>query len=234
MKDQLKTKTNITSKYKIRFVAILLLALFNIKNADSQLRSTNPEHIIIPKGYQVLAEKKGDLDKDGIPELVIVFNTPKEIDFGTERQIWIYKKVGMAWKLWHKSTGAVLPSQHGGMMGDPFDGIEIDHGVLVIDHWGGSAIKWFYTHRYRYQNNNFYLIGTYIRWGRLPDELNTFDYNLSTGEIIANIDKNLEGDTPIEAQSITFYNKPKTLVLMDGFKTGENEVKVPKNESFYY
>lgn len=211
------------------FMALLCI------NAFAQPLTKEHENISIPKGYTILAEQKGDLDKDGIPELVIVFNTPKQVELGTERQIWIYKRKAGKWAVWHKSTGAVLSSQHGGMMGDPFDGLEIDHGVIVIRHFGGSADKWFYVHRYRYQKNNWYLIGTNITFGRPPDQMSSYDYNLSTGKVVANIDKNNEGDNSTKSETLTYFNKTQKPVLMDGIKTGENEVKVPrKHESFYF
>ena len=96
------------------------------------------EIILTPKSFKVLDETKGDLDKDGVFEKVIVYDTEKETDLGTERQIFIYKKTNDKWKLWKKSVGAILPSQHGGMMGDPFERISIERNCIVINHFGGS------------------------------------------------------------------------------------------------
>jgi len=158
---------------------------------------------------------------------------------GTERQLWIYKQDGKAWKLWHKSIGAILPSEHGGMMGDPFDGIEIEYGCIVVYHFGGSGQKWHYTHRYRYQNNNWYLIGATINFGRLCDYLSNYDYNVLTGKVIGAIDSSKCDDSGKELSSkldnITFFHKPVKPIVMDGFNVGDNEVKVPGGrESFYY
>ena len=55
-----------------------------------------------PKSFKIIEEIEGDLDKDGISEKVIVHDTEKEIDLGTERQIYIYKKKKNNWELWEK------------------------------------------------------------------------------------------------------------------------------------
>ena len=52
------------------------------------------------KSFKILEEIEGDLDKDGVSEKVIVYDTEKETDFGTERQIYIYKKNNDKWELW--------------------------------------------------------------------------------------------------------------------------------------
>ncbi len=57
------------------------------------------EKIQIPKSFKVLNETEGDLNKDGVSEKVIVYDTEKETDFGTERQIYIYKKNDNKWVL---------------------------------------------------------------------------------------------------------------------------------------
>jgi hypothetical protein len=196
--------------------------------------------IAIPAGFKKLMEAKGDLDKDGIAELVVVFDTPKKVELGTERQLWIYKQNGLVWKLWHKCIGPVLSSEHGGMMGDPFVSVEIKHGCIEIYHFGGDADKWQYTHRYRYQNNNWYLIGAKIIFGRLCLQLSNYDYNLSTGkiEVIINTQKcddNNEKVLSSKDEHFTLIRKPAKPILMDGIDIGENEVKLPGNhESFYF
>ncbi len=195
--------------------------------------------VAVPSGFQKLSEAKGDLDKDGIAELVVVFNTPKKGEFGTERQLWIYKQKGADWKVWHKSIGPVLSSKHGGMMGDPFVSVKIIHGCIEVYHFGGDAEKWQYTHLYRYQHNNWYLIGVTII-NSSCSKVENYDYNLSTGKIYVSIDKgNCIDDNKknINAndENFTLIRKPESPLLMDGFNTGDNEVKLPgEHDSFYF
>lgn len=44
------------------------------------------------------------------------------------------------------------------MMGDPFEKMTIDNGILIIDHFGGGW-KWKIIDKYRFQENEFILIG---------------------------------------------------------------------------
>src|SRR5215213_9566840 len=85
-----------------------------------------------PKGFEKIAEKAGDLDKDGIAEKVIVYNTTDSGEGGIVRELQILKQSANKWSVWQKSRAAVLKSQEGGMMGDPFQELEIERGILII------------------------------------------------------------------------------------------------------
>lgn len=198
------------------------------------------DSIPVPAGMTQLAQATGDLDKDGQPERVIVYDTKKQSDMGTERQVHIFKSAGSAWTLWHRSTGPVLPSDHGGMMGDPFQDLKIQNGCIVIDHFGGSRDKWAYTHRYRFQSGDWYLIGATVRFGAPCETWKDYDYNLSTGTVNATSETEVcddEGNNQRTDKTApySFNKKPATLPRMDGFYPGDNEVKIPgKEDSFYY
>ncbi len=69
------------------------------------------------------------------------------------------------------------------MMGDPFEGIEIKNNVLLISHFGGSSWKWTNVDKYRFQNNQFELIGYTSNFGKLCEYWANFDFNISTGKI---------------------------------------------------
>lgn len=214
-------------------IAILVLILFSFSFCQSQ-ESKNSQIIQTPQGFKILDEKKGDLDNDGIPEKVIVYDTEKETDMGTERQLYIYKKNNAKWELWRKSVGAILPSQHGGMMGDPFEGISIDRNSIVVNHSGGSRQRWYYTHRFRFQNDSFQLIGATVNFGSPCDYFFNFDYNLSTGKIIyeeetADCEKE---KSKIERKELKI--KLETLPIMDGFYPGNNKLTFPNSETAVY
>ena len=108
---------------------------------------------------EIIQEITGDLDKDGISEKVIVFETNRRQELGTERDLEIYKMEDGQWKLWFQSSKAIMKSLEGGTLGDPFQGIAIKNGLLLIEHYGGSNLRWSYTHKYRFQNKIFSLIG---------------------------------------------------------------------------
>ena len=76
---------------------ILVVFIFSCMSCKSQ-EIKNFKIIKTPKSFKILEEIEGDLDKDGVSEKVIVYDTEKETDLGTERQIFIYKKTNDKWK----------------------------------------------------------------------------------------------------------------------------------------
>lgn len=211
----------------------LVLFIFSFMFCRSQ-ENIKTEIIQTPKYFKILDEKDGDLDKEGVFEKVIVYDTEKETDMGTERHIYIYKKKQGKWELWKKSVCAILASQHGGMMGEPFEGISIERNCIVINHSGGARQRWHYTHRFRYQNNSFQLIGATVNFGSPCNNFFNFDYNLSNGKIIYKEEtSNCENEgSKIENKEIT--RKLETLPTMDNFYPGNNKFTFPNSQTTVY
>jgi len=163
----------------------VLIMIFILISILTMVHFTNGPKLPIPKNYSIVDYVLGDLDKDLIPELVVVYNTEreKEID-GIIRELIIYKLKNNKWKEWKKSDQAVLGNQAGGMMGDPFQELKIKKGILIIKHRGGTSWIWDYTDKYRFQDGAFYLIGYTEISGKEGEDWQTVDYNLSTGKII--------------------------------------------------
>lgn len=141
------------------------------------------QNILTPKGFEVLAEKVGDLNKDGIDEKVIVYNTNDTTEDGIVRELQIFRLINNEWILWKKSRNAIKKSQEGEMIGDPFVAIDIVKGLLVIHFDGGSSWKWNYTDKYRFQNGEFELIGYTGIYGKLCEYWEDVDFNIVTGKI---------------------------------------------------
>ena len=122
-----------------------------------------------------------------------------------------------------------MRSKDGGMMDDPYGGIKTERGCLVIYHGGGSSWKWSYTHRYRFQNEAFELIGATIIHGKLGVEWNEYDYNLSTGKIIHTVEKEYyEGDEWVsDICTNEFYSKVNPKPNLSSFQPGTLQVKIP-------
>ncbi|WP_260260718.1 hypothetical protein [Vibrio intestinalis] len=184
----------------------------------------------------VLEEVYGDLDRDGIDEKVVILDSGLMGDFGTLRSILIYKNTDDGWQLMHYSDKAVLPSLHGGIMGDPFNGLSIERGALVIRHFGGSMQKWNYVHRFRLEENQWRLIGATINYGILQCEYFEFDYNLLTGNAIYKdvLTGCREGEEASTKRTQLHIDKP-TQHNMDSFYPGGNEIYLPKlDKTIYY
>lgn len=224
----------------MKLIKVVLLSMswgfVTAASAGSITVKTAVGEVRVPADYTLLAQTKGDLDRDGQAEWVSVWDTGVEGELGTAREVRIYRKAQQQWALWHRSQGAVLSSQHGGMMGDPFVGIEIKNQALVIDHFGGSRHKWSYTHRYRWQQGDWYLIGATVNFGAVCEELSRYDYNLSTGAVKVQIteDECEEGVVGRE-QRYAYQLKRSGLPKMAGFYPGDNKLALPnKALGFYY
>lgn len=190
----------------------------------------------IPVGPEVIAEVEGDLDKDGIAEKVVVLNTNDTTDFGIVREIKLFKQSEKKWTLWRSSKNAILKSEEGGMMGDPFAGIDIKDGILLISHFGGSSWKWSYTDKYRFQNNEFQLIGYSSIHGKVCELWTSFDFNLSTGKIIyetAFEDCENQDQVDSKREEETFYQKGVIIGMND---RNQQKVKIitPKYKQELY
>ena len=172
------------------------------------------QSFLIPKNYSILDTIKGDLNNDGIDELVVAYNTEKEKEDNFEsvlRELIIYKKEKNDWAVWIKSKDALYGSRDGGMMGDPFEGIEIEKGILLISQNGGSSWKWGHTDKYRYQNGKFYLIGYLSNYGKTCEYWTEVDFNLSTGKMVVKKEyescENDDKQKVYKRENEAFYNK---------------------------
>jgi hypothetical protein len=151
----------------------------------------------IPPSYDTLSMRSGDMNKDGIPDIAIVLKpsienlTDSVFDPDSfPRIILVLIKEKDEYRLAAASASAILCANCGGIFGDPFSEIAVSKGLLVIDHNGGSNWRWEVTHKYRYQQNDMYLVGNTNRsyWNvQMCEKINEFagteyrDENLITG-----------------------------------------------------
>jgi len=186
----------------------------------------------------MLEQVLGDLDGDGINEEVIVWNTSEVTDFGNVREIQIGKLNDGAFEAWISSNQAILKSGEGGMMGDPFVGVKIENGILLIEHFGGSRWRWSYTDKYRYQNGEMVLIGHTSKSGAHCEYWENFDFNLSTGQINywkekLPCDDASEVETGEVVEKETFFEKGVKRTLQNR-KANEFKITSPKLEATLY
>lgn len=194
----------------------------------------------IPEGYTILGDALGDLDGDGLDERAIVFNTERNGDMGKERELRIYVDQSGVWSLWHTSVGPVLSSESGGLLGDPFESIEINGGNLIINHYGGSSDRWSYLHEYRYADQNWSLVAATMLYYRTCEYSETYTYDLLKrsgfhsyqSETCNTNGETIKREMDIE-ESLTINAKEKR-PSMDGFKPGETKAKIQGDQEHYY
>lgn len=116
----------------------------------------------VPEGYSITDTSSGDLNLDCHPDLIMILTChdervaedcmlrPMLIYLGTEEN---------QLKLAERNDRAVLCTQCGGMMGDPFAGLSIKCGTFTIEHNSGTASRWATqtTFRYSPDDSQWYL-----------------------------------------------------------------------------
>ena len=207
---------------------------------DTLLEQVYMANVEIPAGYTILDEAIGDLDGDGIDEKAIVFNTEREAEMGTERELRIYVDKNGVWSLWHTCVGPILSSESGGLLGDPFESLEIIGGNLVISHFGGSSDRWSYLHEFHYSDQNWFLVAATLIAYRLCEYSETYTYDLMKGTGFHSYQSeecNGNGETIRKEMDIEEYltvdakeKKPN----MDHFQPGQTKANVRGNQEHYY
>lgn len=152
---------------------------------DTEITLTSADNLseFTPKWWRIIGQADGDLNGDGIADKAIVYNTPINDEEFEARCLAIYKKENGKWKLWLQTFAPLLSSGGGGMMGDPFDGISIEDGCIIINHFGGSSEKWSQQHSYKYVNDNWHLVHISTSDGNACHG-HSMQYNLLTGDIL--------------------------------------------------
>lgn len=183
-----------------KFFVYLLLAVILVmavtafgseKISESPILVKQGESInaFIPKGWKLIRETSGDLNKDGLEDIAGVIELDKAYEKNLEgappRILFIAFKEKGAYHLSIQTDKAILRSDMGGVFGDPFDNISVNRGSILITFYGGSNYRWGQVYRFRFQNNEWYLIGAtiYYRFTGTGEESNE-DYNLLTGKMI--------------------------------------------------
>ncbi|HYF81528.1 MAG TPA: hypothetical protein VEB00_00665 [Clostridia bacterium] len=188
---------------------------------DSDISSFIPEGWHILNGYGE-SKVEGDLNKDGISDVAVVVEGISTSEEAAPRMLIIaLGNEDKSYSLSIKAEKTILRADEGGVMGDPFMGLEIDRGSLLINHYGGSAWRWSNTYRFRFQDDGWYLIGATKDWfhavssaGRLYE-----DFNLLTGDYIR-IETDENG---VEKEVKSNRGKKELVNLIDFDTNGERQ-----------
>ncbi|MCJ7933616.1 MAG: hypothetical protein MUW56_08250 [Chryseobacterium sp.] len=221
------------------FVTSLLITLSYAQNL---------KHFTIPEGYTKIAESKGDLDKDGKDEVVIILDTDKKAsenksfskDNDYNRVLYILKNDTGQLKIWKENTSLLFSSGTGFYSEDSSPPeISIKNNALTITQVfnTNSRHTQLYKHTFRFQNGNFYLMGSHDHFEDTCDFSFLNEINFSTGKVI--IDKeysSCDEDAKIPERSHKeFIHTFKPLIKMNDFKIGAHTFRIPcSNEDFIF
>lgn len=214
---------------------------FNQDQADAtEVSLGGLPQVEIPGYYDILSEAIGDLDGDGIAEKAIAFNTAREGDMGFERELRIYSEHDGLWSLWHTAVGPILASESGGVMGDPFEKVEIRKGQLEIFHFGGSADKWSYSHTFEHSDGNWLLAAATLSFFRNCDYSETYTYDLNNGTGYHSkhtetcTDNGEKIESILELEEVLSLDKDRPAPLLEDFIPGGTKVILLNSDDPYY
>jgi hypothetical protein len=204
----------------------------------------------IPAGYKKIVEVKGDLDKDGKAETVIVYNSNKrnyeDFNRGFQREIFILKNENGKLKIWKKNSTAILGSKTGfSPEYNTLPEVIIKNGAIIISqsyntnsrHTYTYTYTYTYKHTYRFQNNDFHLIGSVIKFDDTCQFNRFSEVNFSTKKVIVDDQYYpcFEDDKePLEKDFHKEFNYNwEAPIKMDNFTPGETVIKIPNSDQYF-
>lgn len=209
--------------------SILLLLLAFSLNVNSQQKTIVEKHdtfnkkinisneklkSFIPKGYEAIAEKKGNLNLDKTEDCILVIRktteeTTSNMDEGKPDKRIVLLLLGQkdgSYKLAYKNQNVSDCIDCGGVFGDPFSGISIKNGYFSIEHKiaGGHHWEQIITFKFNKTKNNWYLYKDHF----INYVLNTSN-DPNAEALIADVDKlkTVKDFGEISFQKFNIYSK---------------------------
>jgi len=212
------------------------LFLISASAISQNLPDFNP-----PKNYKMVAETKGDLDKDGIDEQVYVFDTDKtDGKNGLKRILYICKKLSGKMKLWKSNSNILRSNKDCGFCIDAGVNlsVQIKNNTLIIEQSFNHNSRHFSTWKniYRYQNGDWFVIGsTYNDYDTCDFDFK-YDVNFSTKQVeVAYTYGDCDENKKIPKDTFHHFKYPFTAIpKMDGFTPGQTELKIPSSSKYFY
>lgn len=168
-----------------------------VAETSEELEECFPKSDFVPEGWKIIAEEKGDLNKDGKPDLVLVIqNTDSknvikdefsEIDSNPRTLLILFAGDEKNCYTLNTESKTFIIAHTLSNMEDPFEGIEISKGTLRTKFIQFATIgTWFtsnHTYVWRFQDDEFKLIGaSSTEFHRGSGEASDVSVNFSTGK----------------------------------------------------
>ena len=168
------------------------------------------------KFNKIVKKVKGDLNKDGKEDLVTITQDEAGKEGTYKLDIYFAQPDGKM-KLIVSSTKAIEPGKTAAIDGKELGDVTITNGVLSIYE---QLLRGNYTHKFRYQNGNFELIGYTDILSDGQGQMTTIDFNLSTGTRIELVER-YDTDKVISKQSKKVMIRP--LPRLQDFEPYQND-----------
>ncbi len=142
----------------LKKTTIILTCLLCINISFGQYKNLER---FIPPDFTILDSASGDINKDGIKDLVLILkNNFEKFNYDTTRPLLLLQgNNNRQFKLISRNDNVVLCLGCGGVFGDPYQGITVKKGFFSIEHYGGSGWRWtrIITFKYNSAKKQFYL-----------------------------------------------------------------------------
>lgn len=162
------------TNYMMKQILVILLIVLQV-NSFAQADTTQFNF-----NYTVL-EVTGDLNKDNLPDKVVVAQDTLSETAPYQLQIFFKEKDGN-YKRVTASTKIIEPQypegRGGYITGNGFGDVTIRNGILSINF---QLLRGHFEHKFRFRNGSFELIGFSMVNANGIGEMTTIDFNLSTG-----------------------------------------------------
>lgn len=134
---------------------ILLTA--SIAGAQDGLAIPDAAKAFVAAGTRPLAFEVADLNRDGRPDAILVVEAEKDDPESDGRPRTLLILAGQAdgtFREAARNATIVYCSECGGMMGDPFNGVDVGPGTFTVTNAGGSSWRWGVSYRFNYSRRD--------------------------------------------------------------------------------
>ena len=143
-------------------LATLLLAAGPAALADEVLGpEALPQELrpFVETGTKAIRLAKADLDRDGREDAILVLERLAQTsEDGLEEHqrplLVVIRQADGRMRVAKRNDRLVMCSGCGGVMGDPFQGIEAGPGTFTVSHYGGSAWRWTEDYRFNWSRKD--------------------------------------------------------------------------------
>jgi hypothetical protein len=141
-------------KPNLMFHLVLLSSLISSVSfaADAIKASTIPKAVktFIDEGSNAIEVKSADLNGDGLDDYLVV----TENKDGDRSLLIISTQSDGKFKLEKRSDAVVMCKSCGGVLGDPFSGVQLKLKSFTVNHSGGSADRWANSFTFNYSRRD--------------------------------------------------------------------------------
>ena len=136
---------------------------------NAEVTSAKNWDLLIPDGFVLLDKASGDINNDGIEDMILAVKSQQEKDeelIGEEaperKLILLLKDSEGNYSVAAENSNAILRKNMGGAgSDDPYQSITTKPGQFSITHMGGSTERWTYRHTFAYDKaNNAWFLST--------------------------------------------------------------------------